>query len=352
MKGSRFKLVMGKLLHVTIAFVLAVFTMECVIRNIKFLKPPINGGFHKTIAPNSTAVYRLEGSGVSHWNEDGVRSNLKPPYSNRPILVIGDSFTEALQVYDNEVFTSLLEDSLVLNGSRTPILNLGFSGGALPHYVSDADRYKSYFAPIWVVVQLRDEDLTTEAWGKDGPRFVKDEMNGKISCVPAVTLQPSQSITRRFFVLASQYFSVPRHANSRIKEFRLMAKNEAPLFNAGYSNVTLASRGTDPGMYPIAREIELLSNVYEGRLTILYIAPYDPIAPMSVSSMESELSEVCRQQKIGFVTTRSLHGRFISRNISPFGFSNSNFNVGHCNRDGHQAIADLLSHELVNVVRP
>jgi hypothetical protein len=230
-------------------------------------------------------------------------------------------------------------------------LNLGFGGGALPHYISTAERYKFRFSPKWVIIQLRDLDLTTEAWGKDGPHFVKNEVSGEIACVPAVTLPTPQSMAYRFFVTSCQYFSFPRYANARITEFRMMSKSEAPLFKAGYVNTTSLAQEPDLGTYPIAREIELLRNVYEGRLTILYIAPYNPRAPMSASSMETELSKICRQQKISFVTTRSLHDRFKSRNISPFGFSNSKFNVGHCNWDGHQAIADLLAEELARVVK-
>ena len=351
MKDSRFNTYMAMLFRNVIAAVIAVATIECVVRNINYLKPPLYGEFHKNIAPNSTAVYRLEGAGIGYWNEDGVRSKLKPPYPSPPILAIGDSFTEALQVHDTEVFTSVLEERLIQRGGRTPVLNLGFGGGALPHYISTAERYKSRFSPKWVIIQLRDLDLTTEAWGKEGGHFVRNEINGEITCVPAATSLANQSRAYRFFVRLCTYLSFPRYANARIREFRLMAKNEAPLFNAGYANLTPAPQDPEPGAYPIAREIELLRKAYEGRLTILYIAPYNPRSPMSVSSMESELSKVCREQKISFVTTRSAYESFKARNLSPFGFSNSNFNVGHCNRDGHQAIADLLADELAKVVK-
>ena len=308
-------------------------------------------GFHKNIAPNSTVVYRLEGCGVSYWNADGVRSRTNPPYRSNPILAIGDSFTEALQVDDNEVYTSILEKRLETKGNHSPILNLGFSGGALPHYIANADRYKSYFSPEWAIIQLRDPDLTTEAWGKDTPHFCKNSTNDVIECVSGMVANHPTSIVFRIFISASRLFSFPRYAYQRVKEFDLIFKKEAPLFKAGYVNTLSAEQSSDLSNYPIAQEIELVRKAYDGRLTILYIAPYDPKVPMSASPMETELSTICRRQGISFVTTRSLHARFIAKKISPFGFPNSNFNVGHCNHEGHQAIAELLSDELAKVIK-
>jgi hypothetical protein len=322
--------------------------MECVVRNVQFRKSGADGKADSVM----TVVWRREGCGISHWNADGVRSRTKSPAKGKPILAVGDSFTEAYQVNDNEVFTTILENKLRTRGINSTVLNLGVSGGALPHYIVSAKEHMEKFSPQWTVVQLCDWDLTKEAWSAESSiRFERNTDGNGIHVVNHERKKVTRSKLYQAYSLLSNYAAVPRYAYERLMAYRMMLKKETPLFKAGYTNAPSSAHEPDLNEYPLAQEIELVRDAYEGRLTILYIAPYDPRDPMAASPMETELSKICALRNVSFVTTRSLHDRFKSRNISPFGFPNSTFNAGHCNRDGHQAIADLLAEELNRVDR-
>lgn len=346
------RLLMKGLLSVALASIGAVITLECVVRNVQFRISGTRVGADGRADPVMKVVWRREGYGISHWNADGVRSLTKCPMHDKPILAFGDSFTEAYQVNDSEVFTTLLEDKLKASGISSPVLNLGFSGGALPQYISSAKQYVEKYSPQWTVVQLRDWDLTKEAWSVERPiRFERDKHGNGIYVVNQEQRNLARSKVYQAYSLLCSYAALPRYAYERISVFRGMFEKEAPLFRAGYANTSSATHELDLNKYPLSQEIELVREAYGGRLSILYIAPYEPSDPMAASPMETELSKICRLQKVSFVTTRSLHERFKSLNKSPFGFPNSTFNAGHCNRDGHQAMADLLADELNRVHR-
>ena len=342
---------MKTLLCMALALILAVITLECIIRNVRFKWSSTRLGADGTSNSVTTVVWRLEGNGVSHWNADGVRSRTNSSYHGKSILAIGDSFTESYQVNDDEVFTAVLENQLKARGVGLPVLNLGASGAALPQYIAKANHHKARFSPEWTVIQLRDEDLTKEAWAVERfPRFETNSDGKGIHLVLQKQGKEPHSKLYQAYPQLYQHVAFPIYLIERFMLFRMMFKKEAPLFKAGYLHSSSAMEEPGLSAYPLAQEIELVRDAYEGRLTILYLAPYDPRAPMIASPMEIELHKSCKQHGINFVTTRSLHDRFKSRSISPFGFPNSNFNVGHCNREGHQAIADLLVEEIHKMV--
>ncbi|HYV19115.1 MAG TPA: hypothetical protein VFC25_08805 [Verrucomicrobiae bacterium] len=86
-----------------------------------------------TFEPGAAYRHVKEGFSEGHFNAQGFRdrerSVAKPPGGFR-ILVLGDSFVEALQVPLDEAFPAVLEDRLCLRpgGDRTEVLAMGQSG--------------------------------------------------------------------------------------------------------------------------------------------------------------------------------------------------------------------------------
>ena len=92
---------------------------------------------------STTVVHRLtEGWGVSHWRDDETRDHAPLPTNAPRVLFVGDSFTEALQVDDHEVFTGRL--------SSVNALNIGQSGHSTADYVAFAAEYRARFRPSGV----------------------------------------------------------------------------------------------------------------------------------------------------------------------------------------------------------
>ncbi len=65
--------------------------------------------------------------------------------SSRPIVFLGDSFTQALQVDDEKKFTNLVARQLLLGTSTVPVFNLALDGGTV---LEDVAVYKKFVSVI------------------------------------------------------------------------------------------------------------------------------------------------------------------------------------------------------------
>jgi lysophospholipase L1-like esterase len=121
-----------------IGVALALLVAEVVLRLAGIESPPrlrYDPSLGLARRPGMCWVQRDEGRARVCINPDGVRdaahSIVKPPGVVR-IAVLGDSYTEALQVEEDERFTSRLEEMLNsrggLQGRRVEVLNFGVSG--------------------------------------------------------------------------------------------------------------------------------------------------------------------------------------------------------------------------------
>ena len=152
-------------------------------------------------------------------NSVGMRDreyNLTKPKRSKRIVVIGDSFTSGLSVDDNEVFTEVMEDSLL---SNIEVLNFGVNGfGPTQEFLILKDKGLEYNPDIVVmVIYIRndfDDIIGTFNWikGYQRPRAILNN-DGEITfenipvpppiivesrvVVPLPTLHSIQFIKRR-----------------------------------------------------------------------------------------------------------------------------------------------------------
>src|ERR1051326_5473209 len=149
-----------------LGMVLALAAFELSLRHLSFghqsLDPKLGWEWRSV-----TVIHRLdEGWGVSHWRDDGGRDRVPAPQSAPRVLVVGDSFTEGLQVDDDEVFTGRLR--------RVEALNIGRSSDAIPDYVAFAAEYQARFRPAWTVVALGASDFAADAFDSSKRRVGKE----------------------------------------------------------------------------------------------------------------------------------------------------------------------------------
>src|SRR5262249_55266845 len=120
------------------ALVVGLCIAEIALRLIGFSYPP----FHQPdpitglgLRPNTSGWYRKEGQAYVSTNSQGLhdreRPLAKPPGTYR-VVVLGDSYPEALQVDVNKTFWRLLEEQLQACAFRSAkhvdVINLGVSG--------------------------------------------------------------------------------------------------------------------------------------------------------------------------------------------------------------------------------
>lgn len=320
--------------------------MEGIVRQIysvTYTREPDFGYIRRTVR------YRLEGNGLSHWTLYDLRR--REPYrpSDPSIVVLGDSFTEALMVRDSEVYSEGLERGLRATGMDFQVLNLGFSGASAADYVAYASLYQKLFSPRWTVIQLRKKDLAVDAWDPSKAHFSMDRNDHRLLVEDP---PPPHFEEARDSLWKQRVRSVPimlvQLGLVRFQEYLAGARAEPPLFRAGDSGeVPLEAGPGDDSRYPVEEELDLMARSYGGRVTYLFLPPFDPEDPATPEAgVEARFDDHCARSGLSCVNLRSTYPGFAQRRKSPYGFPNTAYNAGHMNPEGHRAAASQLLSEL------
>jgi hypothetical protein len=314
------------LLRSAIGILLAAVASEVALRHLSWIgRDPLGG-------PGSTIVYhRLnEGWGFGHWDGAGIRAS---PVSNTPtLLAVGDSFTEAQEVDDDEVFTALL-------GLR--VLNAGRASESPADYCLQGPKLLQRYRPAWTLIEINDMDLSDDAFESSKAHFV---IRGRrLLAVPTDT-HPLGRISRILGAVRRES-ALANYAVARIQMFG-MSSHSPPLFRAADRAATPppAERVRE---WPVDEELSAMANAYQGRVTFFFIPSFQP----AQSPIERRFLMNCRAANRSCVDLRAAFGGFSAAGRAPFGFPNSRFGEGHMNAAGHRAAAMLMAAELSNVRR-
>lgn len=329
---------------------LALVTVEAVVRQTefdRFIWDPEVGQLHR---PGVEARFSREGFGRSHWLAKGLRRDPRPVADARKrVLVIGDSFTESLQVGDGQVFTALTNDRLRRDGIDVAVLNAGMAGLAPSDYVYEAPRHLREFQPAWTVVVLSDHDLEGDSWDVAKVHFAVDS-GGRIELrQPSTSKDPNASSARRIYEALTDHIALVRFVRLRLHDFAAGVADEPPLFRGGQTRAPKPARPAAPPAR-VMFEIAQLKEAYAGRLTILLVCTFDPQRPTTPSLTETRLLDAASALGVRVVTTRGGYSEVAAEGRAPFGFANSAFNAGHMNALGHEVTSRALSSELRDLV--
>jgi hypothetical protein len=307
---------------------LAFVVFEVMLRQLTFghvtLDPRVGWMWRST-----TVVHRLgEGWGVSHWRDDETRAHA-PAAPNAPrVLVVGDSFTEALQVGDDEVFSARMPN--------VNALNIGQSGHSAAEYVAFAAEYRARYRPDWTVVELAPQDLA-------GDSFIQTKTHFDEGLNPRVIIMSDAGgrITGKLKPIRRRSNLID-FAMTRVQEYSAGARMP-PLFRAADEETrpiaTIADVSTN---WPVAAEMARLRNAYSDRLTFFFVPDFF-VPP---SGVEEVFTAECRKASLSCVNMRTVFDDYRNRGEAPFGFPNSKFGKGHLNASGHAAAARLLESEM------
>lgn len=327
------------LVRVAVGVTLALSLVELGVRNLYTLRydyDPQLGFVHAA----GTRRWGREGFATSQWQEHNIRRRTPLDPGRPTVAVLGDSFTEALQVSDDEVFTARVERALAAEGKAVQFANLGRSTQSLADYIAHARYYRKLVSQTWTVVQLRLDDLTTDARYDTRPHFSDD--GGAPGVVDVVPPNRTDSLWR-----ARQRSMLVGYAFVRLGEFRSLVDLEPPLFRAGTPRRPIPP--PPDSTYPIEAELDLLQRAYENRVTALVLPPYDVAAPMTETEVEARVRAHCNSVGLSCVSIRPGFQRLHDQGLAPYGFSNSHFGDGHLNAEGHALAAEALHVELAKV---
>jgi hypothetical protein len=255
-----------------------------------------------------------------------------------PVLVAGDSQTEAMMVNDDEVCTAVADTRLRhADWAAPPILNAGRASASLADYVVHADRFVRLFNPAWVVLVLQESDLGSDSFEPAKTHFVVDaggELEAKF-----VPPRPRHGVDAMIWALRQRSMLVA-YTYVRLGELRKASETEPPLFRAGsgarHAAITVPE-------YPIDKELAVANAAYHGKVSFLLLSTFDLHAPDAPSSLERRFLAECAAARLRCATPRAAYAAIASSGQAPYGHSNSAFNWGHLNRVGHRAVGDALA---------
>jgi hypothetical protein len=302
---------------------IALLTFECLLRCLQaghqWLDPRL-GWVWRSV----TVIHRLgEGWGVSHWRDDETRAHPAPAANAPRVLFAGDSFTEAVQVDDDEVFTGRLRG--------VDAINIGRASHSAADYVAFAGEYLSRFHPTWTVVEVGPPDFAEDAFNPAKTHF-DSHLNVVVRLPRFGTKSKALKVWRDRSALLDNTIV-------RWQVYRAGAKMP-PLFRAADAEAP-APRRQAVNAWPVADEMRLIRHAYGERVTFLFIPPLE--AP---SAVESQFLAACSVDQSSCVDFRAAFPEFRAHGEAPFGFPNSRFGVGHLNAGGHAAVARLVEIEL------
>lgn len=323
------------------AAILALLTLEVAMRHYTYVPRHLDPDFG--YVATGEAWWFREGSAISHWGSRGVRaasSRARGPEDKR-LLVIGDSFTEATQVSDDEVYTDVLERTLRQAGRNVRVLNAGVAGSTLPYYVDLAPAYRRAFSPDWTVVQLNFDDVVAPAFAKGATHF--ERMPDGSLTVRALPPEGGGGMARRTLRFLRGHSALLQNCVLQYMGFAGLAKGFRPFRQ---TDEPPAPEPDDPGAFPIEQELLALLKVFDGRVSVLFLSPWIAGAPVErPTPTESSIQDACRKLRMSCVFTRSTFPRFVASGTFPNGFPNTRPKRGHLNAAGHAAVAEVLGHE-------
>lgn len=330
---------------------LALATLEIAVRPFYTVDYSIDRELGAIFTPGTTVRWSKEGHGVSHWLDHGVRGGVTHDAHVPRIVALGDSYTEAAMVDDDEVFTAVLQRELERDGVRSDVTNIGRAGLSLADYIHLAPYVQSHLAPRWTIVQVSSRDLGTDAWDsqKQIPNTAVAAFITRRDGGVGVAVTPPHPEGRLTRLLRNVPLMSIRYALVRAKEFLTSDGRQPPLFRAGSvekKRKVSSDREAPDEPYPIEAELDLLHAAYGGRVTLFYLSRLDAASPSHLGSVEARVLQHCARRGYSCVTIRSQFEPMLRRGRSPFGFANSAFNQGHLNAAGHRIVGEALTREL------
>ncbi|MGV3773017.1 MAG: hypothetical protein ACO1QB_08955 [Verrucomicrobiales bacterium] len=288
-------------------------------------------------------THGTEGFSRTRINSLGFRDDWEPSSisTNRRILFLGDSFTEALQVQDGELFVNLVE-----KGSWQPVeaINAGRSGGSPAFYIHLRSFYETVTKPDQVVIQLNEGDFLDDALHTGRNFYIVPEGES-------------------FATVHNKNFSSANPLMQKLGKLRgLMEFSTAAVAAESVQFLLKPTQphGAAPKPAPAKASVDepKLRNLIQWTLEELqkYPTPHILYLPtLNYSNLdepppltEREITAACEASKIPLVNMRSAFVEHFRKTYEPaHGFANTKPAMGHLNEAGHR----LVARELLAVLK-
>jgi len=365
--------------------VAAVLLFEIVLRVVGFSAPiwyrPDShvGG---VLRPGVEGWFKSEGRAYVRISSAGLRDrehSIEKPEGVYRLAVLGDSFSEAMQVDVKDAFWSVLEDKLTQcayrPGKRIEVINFGVSGfGTAQEYLMLESVVMRYRADLVLLQFMNGNDVTDNSIALNAermrPYFLLDRRRELVLDASFVTTKVFQ---RQSSALMEFARSVADH--SRVLQL-IRASTKMAVFPRASADTAI-----EPGLKPavlaaprdsswedawtVTERLILAMNEYLRRRGVPLVVVTTPFA---IQVHPDRRVREAEQAKLGipdlFYPDRRLEASARKRGIAVIpltyemqrlaesgriyfhGFPNTRMGIGHWNEDGHRVAAEIIAGHL------
>ncbi|MFO0697486.1 MAG: SGNH/GDSL hydrolase family protein [Polyangiales bacterium] len=341
--SSVFANLVRRTVRVVAALAVAACVGESVARLYLYEPRSLDPEFGYVIADGATTTCFKEGAGIGHWGPRGVRRTGLPAERGAPLLVLGDSFTEAVHVNDEECYTGRLARILAAGAPSMRVLNAGVAGRSAADYVHLAPAYTSVFRPEWTVVQMTSADLGHEAFDPGSTHF-ELVAGGRLRTVALPPAGRGGGLRRALRALRARS-ALLANASIQIRSFETLMTEFRPFHQSAAPAVRVAANDAS---FPVELELGMLREAFGSRLTLLFLGRY---GTREEDATELRVRRYCAETGSSCVFLRDAFARFDRAAGPPYGFPNTGFGTGHLNATGHREAARLVADELTRLAR-
>lgn len=295
--------------------------------------------------PGSKTVSAGEGFSIYRNDEMGFNNDSISQIRNEKlrILVLGDSFTEAKQVFRSFNFVKLLEQKLDTDGDRYEVFNLGRNGRTIPDHVAYAEGYKSTFSSDYVVIQAGANAFGEGVFLDSGKENKVIEEDGEYKVVKTDFYHDDVGVKKWL----KNNFDIP------IVLAGLNKMRQFSIFNKTEDETNLATNSSTETLQEVKNDrltdflISELAEKYGNKFVLLYIPDFYSIKNGQVIFNDTKdinvVKEICQKYNVKIIDPTAKFVRlYEEKKKLPQGFNNSSPLGGHLNKDGHKIVADLL----------
>lgn len=302
--------------------------------------------------PHARVVQSLEGWSVARTNSHGFfDTELRPVRPPLRVLLLGDSYAEALQVRPEENFSRVAE-RLVPDAE---VVNCGGSGRFPAHYAAQFRAFVERYRPDMVYVQVNDGDVNEMG---DASRLARVRA-GSGAADGAADGAPGTTAAAAPAALAGRLRDALRHsALAKFTMVRLsqLQEFESRRFRRKFSNGPIAEDINDTALpeHPRARGVAdslFAAMKAEGvPIVIVYIPFVDYFSDPPAAAYPHRAAfwhALARRQGLELLDpTDAYLEEFRRSGQALHGFSNSKIGWGHLNARGHAVLGRLIAADL------
>jgi len=304
-------------------------------------------------AKGSVLVSGHEGFGIVNFSDDG---EIATPYSGgKSILVLGDSYTAAIQVNDEDNFVSIAESFLRDKSFMVDLHNLGYEEQSLPDYIYSANFLLERYTPEILVMQITKYDFEyAESFNPDRKNHFKFNQEESLEVVH--NPEPNQknrllsmllAIKRRSSLLGMGY--------NRLYLFQNLRKQEK-LASAAPQEPNIKQEGDTAGNQDYLKlQFQALRTAYPD-IPVIFVLIHSPkIGQNGILTYDPAFDDIIEiinnNPDYHLVDPQAEFIRLFYSGKYALGFVNTRPMYGHLNVNGHMELGKLLAEKIETIMQ-